>query len=213
MHPQKCTGNRWETSCQVFWAGLSCPRLSRGASKTSRHNRTGARESQGSSALNFFCAQFPLPSPHPVAGLTIAPMSFAPELPIFQDANVSVPAVAPEDLRKLSEIYAQMNRQYPQGGVSLNIRACESAFRADADLLALWLRYSSFAILKMLLQLPGAVQLTEATPQAIKADLVHEPIPDYILEVAAKFPMVGPCEHGQGQFYERGAFVIELEKA
>jgi hypothetical protein len=30
------------------------PRLSRGASKTSRHNQTGARESQGSSALNFF---------------------------------------------------------------------------------------------------------------------------------------------------------------
>jgi hypothetical protein len=140
-------------------------------------------------------------------------MSFAPELPIFRYANVSVPAVAPEDLRKLSEIYAEMKRQHPQAGVSLNIRAYKCAFHADADLLALWLRYSSFAILKVLLQLPGAVQLTEAIPEAIKAALAREPIPDYILEVAAKFPMVGPCEHGQGQFYDRGAFVIELEKA
>ena len=70
-------------------------------------------------------------------------MSIEPELAIFQ--YVPVPAAAAEDLRRLTEIYAQLIRQYPQGCV----RAYESDFSAGFDLLAAWLRYSLFAMLKV----------------------------------------------------------------
>jgi len=51
-------------------------------------------------------------------------------------------------------------------------------------------------------------------PVTHKEDLAREPVPGYILEVAAKFPMVGPSrKHDQGRFFDKEAFLVELESA
>ena len=112
--------------------------------------------------------------------------------------------MSPEDLRKLSEVFREMRRKHPEGGVSVDLRAYQSIFSPGADAIALWLRSSLAGILEIL---PG-------TPAVIKEDAAQEPVPDYIFEVISRIALIGPpLVPGQAMDFDVENLLRELERA
>ena len=145
---------------------------------------------------------------------------------VRQYQGVAMPAVDPGDLRTLYE-YGRAKSEEVGGAVSVDYRVFERICSAGADTFAVWYRGTILCLsLGMMAhpipdlwreKFPPGTELPEhliEAPEWMREDLKRTPLPDYVFEVFARFPMKGIPGGGiKGLPMDYGALIAELERA